>query len=255
MSNIGIALQLCSSSEPESGALPSLLGAFRASGFQFVQWTGLSALSAGDLRAALDTAGLKTIAGACPAEAFDEDHEGAVRALRTLGAPDIASYLQCGPEAGPDAWLAAAARFGRLGARLREDGLRLSCLHRAIELEPVSGHNETPLDILLRTTGPDDVCVQWDTGWIAASGASPGDHIRARAGRCPIVHVKDLAVPVTSGARPVFTVPGQGVLDWDDVFDAVEEAAVEWLVFEPDACGAGSIEAARAAYAFLAEHA
>lgn len=255
MSNIGIALQLFSSRAPDPDRLPELLGRLRETGFQFVQWSGVTGISAHEARAQLDAAGLKAISGQCPPECFEEDLEGAVRHWRTLGAPDVATGMPDSLAAGREAWLTAAARLDRLGARLRAGGLRLSCQHRAVEMEPFSGDNEARLDLLFRVAGPDNLCAGLDTGWLAAGGADPADCIRRFAGRCPIVHVKDVAPGRDVDGPPVFTVPGRGTLDWEDIFDAAEEAAVEWLICELDACGGDPIEVARASYAFLAERA
>ncbi|MFP4499999.1 MAG: sugar phosphate isomerase/epimerase family protein [Candidatus Hydrogenedentota bacterium] len=256
MSNIGIALQLFSVRQPGAADLPAALSRCREAGFDFVQWNAMPDLPAPEIRRLLDTAGLKAIAGHASIEAFEQDIDAAVTFWETVGAPDIATgarMTECCDTR--DAWIAGAQRLETLGARLRAYGMRLSYHNQAFELEPFPGEHLTKLDLLYANTNPENLYAELDTGWLAAAGADPATTIRAYAGRCPILHVKDLAAERDNAGNPIFTALGAGVLDWDDIFDAAEEAAAEWYVYEQDTRPGAPFDAVCQSYAFLAERA
>jgi sugar phosphate isomerase/epimerase len=70
-----------------------------------------------------------------------------------------------------------------------------------------------------------------DAGWLLVGGRDPVEVLRGLAGRCPLVHAKDVR-PV----GPEWTdVPvGDGLLDWPGIVAAVREGGTEWLIVEFD---------------------
>lgn len=76
------------------------------------------------------------------------------------------------------------------------------------------------------------------------------DMIRQYAGQVPLVLLNDI-FPPSEGAR----ILGQGGLDWEQVFDAGEEAAVEWYVVGEDSLQWETPASLVGAYQFLAKHA
>lgn len=256
MSNIGIALQLYTLRDAAAHDLPGTLRRCREAGFAYVQWSGMPELPAAAIREQLDAASLKAIAAHASLEAFERDFERETAFWNTVGAPDIAIGGMMEGCVGPlDAWLRGAARLDALGERLRAVGMRLSYHNHDRELEPLAGDGRRPLDILFESTSARNVYAEFDTAWLAVGGVDPAEYIRRFPGRCPVIHVKDIAAIPNLGERPVFTPLGQGSLDWGAIFDAAEEVGAEWYVYEQDTCAGDSFEAARISYEFLAEHA
>ena len=256
MSNIGIALQLYSLREAAARDLPGTLRRCRDAGFSYVQWSGMPHLPAAEIRTLLDDAGLKAIAGHAAVEDFECDFEKTVQFWKTVGAPDIApGSMMDDCRDTLDAWRRGVARLDALGARLRETGMRLSYHNHDFELQRFPGDERPLLDILYATSCPDNVYAEFDTAWLALGGADPAGYIRRFPGRCPLLHVKDLAPARDEAGAPVFTPLGHGSLDWESIFDASEEAGVEWYIYEQDTCDGDPFEAARTSYEFLAENA
>jgi len=256
VSNIGIALQLYTVRDAAAHDLPGTLRRCREAGFDYVQWSAMPDLPAPAIRDALDQAGLKAIAAHCAVEPLETDLAAVSAFWRTVGAPDLASggmMSDCLDSI--DAWRRGAARLDALCARLRGAGMRLSYHNHAFELERFAGDPRLKLDILYEETDATHLCAEFDTAWLAVGGADPAAYIRKYAGRCPLLHVKDLAPARDAPGRPVFTPLGQGMLDWAAVFDAAEEAAVEWYIYEQDACDGDVFDALRRSYEFLAAHA
>ena len=227
----------------------------RDAGFECVQWSGMPDLPAEEIRAALARAGLTAVAGHCPLERFEEDFDGTAAFWKALGAREVApGGMMEDCRDSRDAWLRGAARLDTVGTRLREAGLRLSYHNHAFELEPFPGGDQPRLDLLYGATGPTNLYAELDTAWLFVGGVDPAAYLRKYAGRCPIIHVKDLARERDDAGEPVFVPLGQGVLDWPAIFDAAREAGVRWYTYEQDTHEGDVFDSVRTSYAFLAEY-
>jgi sugar phosphate isomerase/epimerase len=192
-----------------------------------------------ELRRQLDAFHLAAVAQGGVFLEDDEDRlEGAVEAAVTLGAPYVVSYW--GPCESRDGVLRLAEWLDRYGARCREAGLQFCYHNHNHELAVFDGGHG--LDLLAENTDPDNVKLELDVAWLTYGGVEPAATIRRYAGRCPILHVKDLAeVPEggeTSnderGEAVAFTEVGTGVVDVEGVVAAARDSGVEWLVVEQD---------------------
>lgn len=247
----GIALQLYTLRDPAKKDLADTLKKAREVGFEYVQWSGMPDLPATEIRAHLDAAGLKAIAGHYGVEAFETDFEGSVQYWKTIGALDVApGGMMNDCRDSLEAWLRGAARLDALGARMREVGMRLSYHNHAFEFETFPEDPRAKLDILYESTKPENLFAEIDTAWVQVAGADPAEYLRKYSGRCPVIHVKDMAKNKL-GNRPIFTPLGRGVLAWDEIFAAAEEARVEWYVYEQDTCVGDPFDSVRISYEFL----
>lgn len=252
MGKMGIALQLYTVRDPAAKDLEGTLKRCRETGFEYVQWSGLPAGTAEQVRNVLDAAELKAIAAHIGTEDFEKDYAKHVRYWQHVGVPDLAvGGMMPDCHSALDRWLAGSARLDALGKRLRADGLRLSYHNHAFEFERFSGEARCKLDVLMDATGPAHLYAELDTAWVHVGGADPAAYIRKYARRCPVIHVKDLVE--TKDGQPKFTPLGQGVLDWGGILKAAEEAHVEWLVYEQDTCDGDPLDSVAASYKFLAK--
>jgi sugar phosphate isomerase/epimerase len=153
-------------------------------------------------------------------------------------------------------WLAPERRSGyrrladginALGARCKEMGARLHYHNHDFEYEAEDG--QTAIDILLGNSDPTLVKFEPDVYWIKAAGADPADEIRRWAGRCPIIHLKDM----TNSPNPTFAEVGEGVIDFRPIFDAAESQGAEWYVAEQDWTARPPLEAAALSLTHLRE--
>lgn len=235
MDKPGVAIILYTVREPAKENLDDCLARVRDAGFEYVQWSGMPPMDAEAARAALDKAGLKAIAGHCQIPPFEEDFAGQVKWWKTVGALDVAPGMmmrECMESL--DTWLEGCRRLDAVGAKLRAEGMRLSYHNHAVEFETFEGDPRYKLDVLYEETGKENLYAELDLCWVAAGGQSPADYLRKYAGRCPVIHVKDMKGERGENDRPIFTPLGKGVLDWDAIFPAAKEAGVEWYVYEQD---------------------
>lgn len=105
----------------------------------------------------------------------------------------------------------------------------------------------TEVDRLMASTDPELVNLLFDTGHLYWAGDDPLDMATAYADRIKHVHLKDIrhAEMEASNARNesfldgvmagVFTVPGDGVIDFKPIFQVLSDADFEgWLVVEAE---------------------
>ena len=92
----------------------------------------------------------------------------------------------------------------------------------------------------MANTDPKNVLLELDIMWATYGGADPAAVIRKYAGRCPILHIKDV-VEVPGGAvtgqraqrSPVHR-GGHGRGEAEGRGEAASECGVEWCVVEQD---------------------
>ncbi|MCK5863405.1 MAG: sugar phosphate isomerase/epimerase [Candidatus Hydrogenedentes bacterium] len=247
----GIALQLYSLRKPARDDLAGTLKKVRDMGWEYVQWSGMPDLPAEEIRASLDTAGLKAIAAHCGVEGFETDFENQVKFWKTVGSMDVAPGGMMGDcRDSLEAWKRGAARLDAVGAKLREVGMRLSYHNHDSEFKTFPEDPRTKLDILYESTDPKNICAELDLAWVYVGGADPAATLLKYTNRCPVIHAKDLAKKrILRGAQ--FMPLGQGILNWDEIFAAGKKAGVEWWVYEQDNADRDIFECAQLSYDFL----
>jgi len=250
----GMALQLYTLRDPAKKDLADTLKKAREMGWEYVQWSGMPNLPAEEIRAALDTAGLKAIAAHIGIEAFEKDFDASVKFWKTVGANDLApGGMMKDCRANLKDWLKGARRLDDLGAKLRAAGLRLSYHNHAFEFEKFPGDDRCKLDILMEATEPENLKAELDLAWVFVGGADPAAYIRKYKDRCPVVHAKDV-IRAKSGQKQQFKPLGQGELNWPDIFAAGDATGIEWYVYEQDSGQGSPFDYAHASYKFLAKH-
>jgi inosose dehydratase len=140
-----------------------------------------------------------------------------------------------------------ARDFSKLGARLTElaaataaEGVRLAYHHHMGTVV----QSEEDIDALMQSTGP-EVGLLLDTGHATFAGADPAALARRYAPRIVHLHTKDVRPDVLAAAlrgnwsflravlQGVFTVPGDGGVDFAGVFAALPDYA-GWVVLEAE---------------------
>ncbi|MEO7241999.1 MAG: myo-inosose-2 dehydratase [Variovorax sp.] len=147
--------------------------------------------------------------------------------------------------AGDEAWRAYGQRLNQFGAHLQSTyGITLAYHHHMGALV------ESPQDVdrLMAATDPQQVGLLFDTGHAYFGGAGePAALLAKHVERVVHVHCKDVRADVVAQARNdgwsfltgvlngTFTVPGDGVIDFDAVLSVLHTAGYEgWLVVEAE---------------------
>jgi len=234
--NGSIGLQLWSLREYLPKDLSGSLAKVRAMGFTDVEGAGLWKHTAPELRAALDTAGLRCTSAHMGLERLRDDLPGAIAEAKALGAGTIV----CPWIAHKDAFTAedalkAAEIFNRAGKATRDAGMRFGYHTHGYEMVP--SPDGTLFDTLAKAADPQLVHFQVDVFHTYHGGADPVALMAKYTGRVRSLHLKDIkkGFPRETGkgtAPPEADVPvGTGQIDWPAVLRAALKAgATEYYV-------------------------
>ena len=137
-------------------------------------------------------------------------------------------------------WPRFAERLTRFAERVAGAGLRTAYHHHMGTMV----QTEAEIDRMMRLTGP-ALTLLLDTGHATFAGANPAALARRYAARITHIHCKDFRPAVMAACRAadrsfldsviagVFTVPGDGMVDFPAVLRAVPDYA-GWLVVEAE---------------------
>ena len=139
-------------------------------------------------------------------------------------------------------WREVANSLNEIAQDIQDYGLKLCYHNHAFEFEKCG--NESGFDILFEAADPDLVGAELDTYWIKYGGLDPVEYIRRMAGRCPLIHLKDMAKDENRSNTEI----GEGVLDFDAIFEAAEAGGVQWYIVEQDTCARPPLESARLSF-------
>jgi sugar phosphate isomerase/epimerase len=193
-------------------------------------------LSVSEVKQRMAALGLDIVAHSVrlPSEPADQDRSIAM--TKEIGCRYIIDYY--GPVESKDQLLREAEMLDAFGARCRREGLSFCYHNHNHEFARFDG--QFALDILMESTDPKNVLLELDVMWATYGGTDPAAVIRQYAGRCPILHIKDV-VEVPGGADTSnerkdvkFTEVGTGVVDLEAVAQAAHECGIEWCVVEQD---------------------
>ena len=233
----GIALQMYTVRESANVDFIGTLRKVRKIGYPAVELAGYGNLSASSLHLLLDHLGLRPIGAHVSLARLEGTLEEEVAFNLAVGNRDlVCPSLPVERRQDHAAYLKMAATLNAIGRRCRELGARLSYHNHGFEFDQQG--ERTGMEILLDETDPDVVGWEPDVYWIAWAKEDPADWIRRYAGRCHLVHLKDM----TPGPEPTFAEVGAGTLDFAPIF-AVATAA-EWFVVEQDRCARPPLESA-----------
>ncbi len=155
---------------------------------------------------------------------------------------DINARLSGRPQLPKNAFDKLASRLSELAKRMRERGMRLAYHHHMGTVV----QSEAEIDTLMESCTP-EVELLLDTGHLAFAGGDPVRVATIYAPRIAHVHCKDIRPDVLRRVlnrdtsfleavlQGVFTVPGDGSIDYDKVFVPLRESNYAgWLVVEAE---------------------
>ena len=155
---------------------------------------------------------------------------------------DIDARLSARPQLLASAFDAFAQRLSALARRMRDNGMRLAYHHHMGTVI----QTEAEVDALMNACEP-EVELLLDTGHLVFAGGDPLRAAGNHATRIAHVHCKDIRPEVLKRVlnadtsfleavlQGVFTVPGDGCIDYDAVFRPLRAAGYEgWLVVEAE---------------------
>lgn len=231
MRNLKIAAQVYSVREEAERDLKGTLKSLKEMGYDGVEFAGLYDHAAVDIRKLMDSIGLVSPSAHVPITAFEKDMIDTIKAYRVLGCRYIGI-----PSLPREAFYGGEKHEETMQTlRLISDKLKvwnqiLMYHNHSFEFEKTDKGNYL-LDNFYATLSPDEIKTEFDTCWIKVAGEDPVAYLKAYAGRCPVVHMKDFK---READKVVLVALGDGEMDIQAVADQAIRSGTDWLVIEQD---------------------
>lgn len=241
MPGIPVALQLYTVRDVAADDFAGTVRQVAEMGYAGVELAGnTGGMSPAELKAFLSDLGLKLAGSHIGLDLLEGDLQKIIDDNLALGNPWIVCpWMPEERRQNATGWREAAEALTAIGSKVREAGLQLCYHNHSFEFETFDG--KTGFDIFYEAADAELVKAEIDTYWVQHGGEDPAATIRRFAGRCPLVHLKDM----TDDPQPTFTEVGNGILDFQAIFAASAEAGAEWYIVEQDRCDGPSVESAR----------
>jgi sugar phosphate isomerase/epimerase len=187
-------------------------------------------MSADQVKARLDDLGLATFSYGTVLHPDDAslDLDALIADAQVLGCDYLVSFWA--PCESREQVLAYAEFFNEVGATLKAQGLTF-CYHNHDHEFTTRFEGERGIDVLFGSTDPELVQAEIDVAWVRFGGADPAAHIEALAGRCPLIHLKDI---YTDEERGAWTEVGTGIVDIRGAVEAGVRSGADWFIVEQD---------------------
>jgi sugar phosphate isomerase/epimerase len=216
----------------------------RALGYTAVQVSGIGPIADGDVKAALDDAGLACCITHVRTPWPWPDLDAVIAQHKLWKCPNVAIGSMPGPYRADEAGVRRfAAEANEVGRKLHEAGLTFSYHNHSFEF--VRYGRRTALELLYQETDPRYLKAELDTYWVQHGGGDPAAWIRKMKNRMPVVHFKDMTV---LNDQPAMAEIGEGNLNWPAILDACREANVAWCAVEQDVCQRNPFESLKISY-------
>lgn len=202
-------------------------------GYDCVEFAGFGGYKADELRAKLDSLGLKCVCTHTGVNEMQADNiDATVDYIAALGAK------YCALPSLPEEYRATSPMFAEkieivknACAKFAAKGIQL--LYHNHDFEYTMVGDKFALDILYETVP--GLMPEFDTCWVKFAGQCPVDYLKKYAGRTPVVHLKDFICKEMRNRdgfefRPV----GEGCQDIPSIISAALEGGAKAFVVEQD---------------------
>jgi sugar phosphate isomerase/epimerase len=221
-----LAVQLYTLRHALEADLEATLAALAEAGAHDVELAGFYGRTPAEMRAALDAAGLVAIAGHVPIEGFETALDGVVAAAEVLGTETLVVPSVPPPETAEEAD-ATLARIVAASEVASGAGLGFAYHNHDFEFRALDDGS----DLWSRITAA-GLPHEPDVGWLTVAGRDPVAVLGELAGRCPLVHAKDVRRKADGTWEDV--IAGDGDLDWPGIVAASVAAGATRIVVELD---------------------
>lgn len=243
MSNVPIALQLYTVREEIANDFEGTLREVAKIGYSGVEFAGFGDMPAPDLYRLLQALKLVPVAVHVPIDQLEEAPEPIIEYSLEIETPYlVVPWLPEGRRRDRKKWRSVANLLTEIARDLQDYELKLCYHNHAFEFERFG--EEYGFDIFFEKADPTLVLSELDTYWVQYGGEDPAEYIRKLSGRCPLIHLKDMA----DNKDRSFAEIGAGTMDFDAIFQAAEAGGVEWYIVEQDECPGPPLESARKSF-------
>lgn len=226
--SIPVAVQLYTVRDEFEKDIKGTLKKVAEIGYSGVEFAGIPAIDAKELKKELDNLGLKTAGFHIPLDQLKNDINNVIAYCTALDC----RYIVC-------PWAEyktiedcdkMAENLSSIGRVCNEEGIEL-CYHNHNH-EFIKYDGEYALDILYSSVKPELLKAEIDVYWVKHAGEEPVSYMKKYRGRIPLLHIKDM----DKGEEKEFAEIGNGIIDFKPIIEEAELSGTKWLIVEQDVC-------------------
>jgi sugar phosphate isomerase/epimerase len=244
-----LGLQLYSVRDQIAKDYEGTLQQVAAAGYKEVEAAGYFGRTAGQVKQAMDKAGLRCVSTHYPLTEIQPQLDQVLEFSKDLGvefiicsSPSVRpadgrksdSFRKIAENINLEDWKWNAEQFNHIGEKVKAAGMQFGYHNHTMEFREEKG--VVPLDELLRLTDPNNVILEMDCGWVAVAGRDPAEYLKRYPTRIALLHVKDFKLngPATVLNPPPSTELGRGTIDYHKIFEAAKDAHIKYYFVEQE---------------------
>ena len=239
--SLPIALQLYSIKDETEKNFTEALRKVAKIGYTGVEFAGYGGLSSSELKALLQELGLKACGSHVSLEELTKNIDSVIEYNLEIGNP----YIICpwAAYSNREDYENMAKTLNALAIKCKAKGILFGYHNHGHEFQEFQG--EHGLDIIYKETDSELVKAEIDTYWVQHAGLNPVEYIKKHAGRCDLIHIKDMEV-VDGEKRS--TEVGNGIMDIKNIIKEAEGQGAKWLIVEQEFFNKPSLESVEIGY-------
>ena len=231
MRNIPVALQVYTIRDVASEDYAGTLEKVAKMGYKGLEIGGFGPYNSGEWNSLLESLNLEIISNHIPIETLEESFNHIAEFNLSIGNKHIiCPYLREERRTDADDYKRVAEGLNKIGLKCKEKGMHLSYHNHGFEF--INYNGKTGMDILFEDTDPELVKFELDTYWVTYGGEEVSQYMKKYAGRCEVLHLKDMA----NDEKKSFSEVGEGRLDFHTIMKTAVEIGVQNFVVEQDIC-------------------
>jgi sugar phosphate isomerase/epimerase len=204
-------------------------------GYEGIEFLGFFGHKPSDIKAKLDSCGLKAVGNHVPFEEFARNTDKIIEEHKEIGC----GYITVGPPGADNmpesaGYTRTVETLERLGEAVNTAGMKLLYHNHAEELKN-KANGKAVLENIFDDMRPDLLYCELDLGWISIGGADPAYYLEKYKERCPVIHFKDY-IRTDSGAGFLFRPTGYGVMNNAELYAMSLSCnpEPEWYIMDHD---------------------
>jgi sugar phosphate isomerase/epimerase len=239
--SLPIGLQLYSIKDETEKDFKGTLRKVAQMGYDGVEFAGYGGLGSKELKELLDELGLKACGSHIGIQALTDNIDEIIEYNLVIGN----KYIICpwSEFSSKTNILDIAAKLKIVGEKCKAKGLICGYHNHDHEFKKFDG--ELGLDILLKSVDAGLLVAEIDTYWVEFAGIDPASYIKKHAGRCELIHIKDMQ---TIGNTKESTEVGNGTMNFVPIIKEAEKQGAAWLIVEQEYFTIPSLESVKICY-------
>jgi len=188
-------------------------------GYSMAGFKPLNEMSGTEMRKIVEDAGLKCTSSHFTQPELRNSLDNRIEWAQQMGMKQmVCSMFMVPRDATMDDWKKAAQELNEIGEKVKEGGLQMGYHNHHFEFQKIDGELIYP--VLMEEFDPELVKMQFQVA-VVNIGYQAADYFRKYHGRFISAHLTDYAADNKTEV-PV----GQGIVDWDDLFEAAKTGGV-----------------------------